>query len=1034
MLHGPTRGSLLLGGSAFLVSHCGADLLADITGTNAGETLSGTTDADRINGRKGDDILRGLAGDDTYVWAPGDGNDFIYETQTASFDILELGAGVLPEGVMLSRPSNASTGALILTIAATGETITLANQFNYISTTGSVTPIPSIDEIRFANGTVWTARDLENHFLRSTDGDDFIQGFTRRMDRLDGGAGNDLLRGLSHFDTYVFGRGYGIDTIDDSTDFTEPFPGDIIEFKADIAPTDLIFERQENETRVSNGVDVILQVAGTDDRLIVQNRAESFEVINFAGSHVYWTMAYVHSRYEQAHSTSGDDNFIRLDEKLVETGAGDDRIVGPIRGAELHGGGGSDTYVFKAGGYNRDVIFESGSLADLDIIEFAEAFEPEWLEVFTAANGRDLILAPPGGARIIVKDALVAANFGIDGITFKDGTMWDRATLVSKAVPLMSAATFVTGGAADETLTGTGTFDGGAGADILQGAGDEDTYLYRVGSGDDQIIEGYGQGSDTLRLQGLNRADVAISRSGSDMKVTILSTGEVLTVQNQFSTSYAFYGVEEIIFADGTVLDRAAFLLPPGQGGTSGHDVLTGTSGADVLRGLSGDDTLEGLAGADTLDGGSGNDTLVGGTGDDILKGGSGNDVVHLQGVLSDYRLARNADGSVSVTALAGAEGTDTLFDIEHLHLLGDGSTYILANLVADYGTSGDDGWIEGTSGADSLYGLAGDDTLAGRGGDDVYDGGAGEDTISLLGSLSDYTLVRRADGTIAVTTVSGIDGNDLLRNIEGVFFEGDQLFRSVESLVGQYGTSGDDSWIEGSTSGDRLYGLAGDDTLIGRGGDDRLDGGAGYDQANYVGRFADFVFTRQADGSITATDTTGTEGVDTLVDIEAVYFAGDQTWAGLANVVANYGTPGDDAWVEGTTADDHLYGLAGDDTLVGRAGDDFLYGGDGYDQANYFGSSTDFSFVLNANGTVTVTDLTGGEGADVLSGVEAIYFAGNQVWSTLDALLSPGSASNAPTGATSPFPASAAPFDIEEGMVSATPTGAQFHQEYMFA
>ena len=80
------------------------------------------------------------------------------------------------------------------------------------------------------------------------------------------------------------------------------------------------------------------------------------------------------------------------------------------------------------------------------------------------------------------------------------------------------------------------------------------------------------------------------------------------------------------------------------------------------------------------------------------------------------------------------------------------------------------------------------------------------------------------------------------------------------------------------------------------------------------------------------------------------------------------------------------------------------------------------------------LTDPTGSEGLDVLPSMEAIYFLGTRSGARstrYSHLIQPRMP---PTGPTSLFPASAAPFDIEEGMVSATPTGARFHQEYMFA
>lgn len=413
--------------------------------------------------------------------------------------------------------------------------------------------------------------------------------------------------------------------------------------------------------------------------------------------------------------------------------------------------------------------------------------------------------------------------------------------------------------------------------------------------------------------------------------------------------------------------------------GDNGNNRIEGTIGNDVINAYDGDDEIYGFAG---------NDLISGGTGNDLINGGEGDDTVRLSGVQSDYSLVRNADGSVTITDGRGVDGADTLYSVETLQFEGDQTLAVLNNVVADYGTTGNDGWVEGTSGADFLYGLDGDDVLAGRGGNDVYEGGGGEDTVSLLGLLANYTFTRNADGSVSVNDITGADGVDLLRGVEGVFFEGSQVFRSITSLVGEHGTEAADSWIEGSVGNDTLYGLGGDDTLVGRAGNDRLDGGSGFDQANYVGSFADFVFDRRADGSIVVTDTTGGEGSDTLVDIEAVYFDGDQTWKAIGEVVAGYGTVGDDAWVEGTLFSDNIYGLEGDDTLVGREGDDFLYGGEGFDQANYFGSSTDFSFVQNADGSVTVTDLVGNEGVDILSGIEAIYFDGDQVWGTIEDAL----------------------------------------------
>ncbi|WP_262269887.1 calcium-binding protein [Microvirga yunnanensis] len=82
----------------------------------------------------------------------------------------------------------------------------------------------------------------------------------------------------------------------------------------------------------------------------------------------------------------------------------------------------------------------------------------------------------------------------------------------------------------------------------------------------------------------------------------------------------------------------------------------------------------------------------------------------------------------------------------------------------------------------------------------------------------------------------------------------------------------------------------------------------------------------------------------------------------------------GDDLTM-GYGGNDILFGDEGNDTLGGGAGNDVINGGDGYDTASFGGFSTNYTFSLNYDGSVTVTDLTGGWGTDIISGVEAFYF-----------------------------------------------------------
>ena len=72
------------------------------------------------------------------------------------------------------------------------------------------------------------------------------------------------------------------------------------------------------------------------------------------------------------------------------------------------------------------------------------------------------------------------------------------------------------------------------------------------------------------------------------------------------------------------------------------------------------------------------------------------------------------------------------------------------------------------------------------------------------------------------------------------------------------------------------------------------------------------------------------------------------------------------------------LLGGVGNDTLVGNTGNDHLDGGEGQDIAVFAGNRADYTISKNADGTLTVTDLTetrAGLGVDVVRDVEKLSF-----------------------------------------------------------
>lgn len=162
--------------------------------------------------------------------------------------------------------------------------------------------------------------------------------------------------------------------------------------------------------------------------------------------------------------------------------------------------------------------------------------------------------------------------------------------------------------------------------------------------------------------------------------------------------------------------------------GTAGDDVATGGNpqiiffGQDTLNGNAGNDILNGLGGADTLNGGAGNDTL---------GGGAGTDTAVFAGSVRNFNFAPSG-ASILVSDLTGAEGTDTLTDVEQASFAG--TTYSIVN-----GNTGN-------AQANLVLGFAGDDVMNGGAGGDVMVGGAGNDAVA-GGTGADLLLWRPGDG-----------------------------------------------------------------------------------------------------------------------------------------------------------------------------------------------------------------------------------------------------------------------------------------------
>lgn len=105
-----------------------------------------------------------------------------------------------------------------------------------------------------------------------------------------------------------------------------------------------------------------------------------------------------------------------------------------------------------------------------------------------------------------------------------------------------------------------------------------------------------------------------------------------------------------------------------------------------------------------------------------------------------------------------------------------------------------------------------------------------------------------------------------------------------------------------------------------------------------------------------------------------APLFQGEDSIEGNASNNYLQGALGDDV-LTGLSGNDTLDGGRADDTLIGGAGADSLYGGLGTDYAAFSGSSENYRWISNADGSINITDTTFVDGVDRLYDVEWLLF-----------------------------------------------------------
>jgi len=330
--------------------------LKPVNGTDRNDVLTSTAD---------NELLAGGGGKDVYQFARGFGHDLINNhDENSNQDDVVVFTNMNRKDFMIMRDNI----SLYLRSISGADELRIMGQF--LSNTKW-----RIGEIRFADGSVLTADEIERELRKTTEGDDYIYG-SKGNDIINGKGGNDVISGEEGDDEL-----YGEDGNDD-----------------------LVGSAGNDKLSGGAGDD---SLNGGDGQDHLSGGAGNDELVGGEGD-------------DQLHGNEGDDK--------LYGGTDNDLLIGGSGNDTLSGSAGNDIYRF-ARGFGRDVINNSDTgLGRHDSIDFSDMNRSDF---DIRREGGNLVLRSKDG-----KDQITVTNhffngWQIDSIRFADGTTLDHDAINS---------------------------------------------------------------------------------------------------------------------------------------------------------------------------------------------------------------------------------------------------------------------------------------------------------------------------------------------------------------------------------------------------------------------------------------------------------------------------------------------------------------------------------------------------------------------------------------------------------------------------
>ena len=550
-----------------------SQLLSDLTSATYAASwgvpiIIGDTSANVLDSQGLASLAVGNGGGDTFVYNVGYGSLELSE-QDSSVDptnTLQFGSGITEDEARLS----ADLQNVYVTVAdgSPGDTIRIDGM--------SASSSEGVQSIEFADRTVWNGAEIAQMLATGTSGDDQLFGIAPGL-TFDGKGGDDYEQGQGGGDTFVFDPGYGELTV--SEDDTSLSPSNVLSLGTGI---------DASEVGVSiSGNNLVLTDGTAGDQVTIDNMASGssygVQEVTFADGTV-WTRSEIGQML--ATGTPGNDTLSSIDPGQTYDGKGGDDYA--------QGQGGGDTFIFDPG-YGQLTINEQDGGTVANRLAFGAGIDPS--DVSISISGNNLVLTDGTvGDQVNLENMASGSNYGVQEVTFADGTVWTRSTI---------AQMLATGTSGNDTLSSIDpgqTYDGKGGNDYAQGKGAGDTFVFDPGYGQLEINENDYSSTQNNTLAfgtGIDPTAVQASLNGTAIVLTDGVSGDQVTLDNMASTSNS--GVQNVTFADGTIWTRP----------TIAEMLVTGSTGNDDLVGIQFGLTYDGKGGDDYAQGKSGGDTFV---------------------------------------------------------------------------------------------------------------------------------------------------------------------------------------------------------------------------------------------------------------------------------------------------------------------------------------------------------------------------------------------------------------------------------------